>query len=214
MIMLRRTLVILVLALASGCASAAQSVGPTTDPSPATPSVASSESGPEIPGTRVEHPSYGSWSSTVTTAGATAALKKWHLENWAEQFIEQEKIAGALAHVTFHGDTFSIAYDEGDIWHVAWHGPCGSRRTSCRSPMPKRGSTDTFAWRIDGDQLTLTPQRTDATGLYKGIPEFVYDVGYFESIPLTRTACDPATPTAEPGPTARRVGDQNRAGSV
>ena len=194
MIMLRRTLVILVMALASGCASAAQSVGPTTDPSPATPSVASSESGPDTPGTRVEHPLYGSWSSTVTTAGATAALKKWHLENWAEQFIEQEKIAGALPQiVTFHGDTFSIAYDEGDIWHVGWHGPLRIEEDQLSLTDAETGTTDTFAWRIDGDQLTLTPQRTDATGLYKGIPEFVYDVGYFESIPLTRTACDPAT---------------------
>ena len=149
MIMLRRTLVILVLALASGARV------------PRSPSARRQIR-------RRPHPASRAPSRADIPARGRAPLVR-ELEQYCDEAPHRRpqevvpgetrpsrsssrKIAEALPQiVTFHGDTFSIAYDEGDIWDVGWHYLGQEDQLSLTDA--ETGTTDTFAWRIDGDQV-------------------------------------------------------------
>jgi len=131
----------------------------------------------------------GDWVSHLSLKQLTKNLTDAGQEKWADDFLAAEKITDDLTAVyTFDGDNFRVAYLNTDgSWQVGWKGPLDVGETTVELHDDFFQIIDTFAWSIDGNELSLTWESSDAKRL-KGIPvEVIHDA--YLSDPLVRTNC-------------------------
>jgi hypothetical protein len=135
------------------------------------------------------------WIQHLTLPEMEADLRAAGLEQWTEEFFTAERLTGPQTVVwdfDTASDTFSVAYHEADgTWHVGWKGPLDVDDSTMTLTDDFSGAVQAFAWKLDGDEMTLTPRSSSVEQL-KGIPIEVYDVAYMTQ-PLARTDC-PMTP--------------------
>ncbi len=137
----------------------------------------------------VSSPLDGDWVSHLSPEQLTKNLADAGQEKWADDFLAAERITDDLTAVyTFDGNSFRVAYLNTDgSWQVGWWGALDVGETTVDLYDDYYQITDTFAWSIDGNQLSLTWESSDAKRL-KGIPVEVFHDAYL-SDPLVRANC-------------------------
>ncbi len=131
----------------------------------------------------------GDWVSHLSPEQLTKNLADAGQAKWADDFMAAERITDDLTAVyTFDGNSFRVAYLNPDgSWQVGWKGTLDVGETTVELYDDYYQITDIFAWSIDGNQLSLTWDSSDAKRL-KGIPVKVFHDAYL-SDPLVRADC-------------------------
>ena len=180
---------LLALAVLAACGTDATSAEEPAESRPSA-ALAESEASPSASAETKEHtPVQGVWMLKQTRKDVVTHLREFGFGDQVQRFIRLESVwAQDNWEWTFDGDTFVASWQNPDgSWKVADSGTLDVDGDRLDLHFGGEvGSTTTFAWAMQGDQLRLTWLANDGP-LFKGLPDETYWRAYLTK-PLTRAS--------------------------
>jgi hypothetical protein len=180
----------LALALGGGVAGCAQQSDDPETNDATTPASAPEESGP--PADAVPEELQATWLLDVDRDQIGTNLKEAGYGKLVDDFYKSEGLETkrTVMTLTFYPDYFEIAWLLPDqSWDVGWTGTARAENEVIHFDDDYfEGVTDSFAWSVAGDELTLDYQKSTVAKVH-GLPSETY-AAYFGQ-PWTRADCEP-----------------------